>query len=194
MESIKNIINYDPDVLAVQYDEAQDRYVNDPDLEKLSDRKDMVLSYKIPCLLLIMIVGLVVVMVGNIFSNLFVTIIGFLVMLSSLLFESWVGKHYKIKDIRDALNSIYDFYFSPALQFYGIVKDGTVLSCYGALTDDGEFFEVHLAAESRDCEAATESADKKAPVVEKTVVFPYYPGKSDGVLTLDVGGNLVTRA
>ena len=35
MEAIKNIINYDPEVLAVQYDEAQDRYVND----KIARRK-----------------------------------------------------------------------------------------------------------------------------------------------------------
>ena len=88
---------------------------------------------------------------------------------------------------------IIDSYVSPAIQYHHLVSERDLLVCYGRVKD-GKFIAFLLALTSRegDVETCSDLESEAARHCLKRISFRYDDAnKENGILTLDVGNELV---
>lgn len=190
MYIIQKIVNYDPDYLELQSSIAIRSCEEDKTLEKLFDEKDR-FHFILRAIKVISVI-LMGYMTGVIITGPSFRLIlpPCAIMLMIAVFLRLAPAYYE-KNI-SARDKIIDSYISPAVQYHHLVSTHQFLVCYGRVVD-GKFVAFLFALADRedepeDSESLTAEVSRHCV---KRITFRFDDSNKEGVLTLDVGNEVV---
>ena len=190
MYIIQKIVNYDPDYLELQSSIAIRSCEEDKTLEKLFDEKDRFHF-------ILRAIKVISVILMGYMTGVIITYPSFrlilppcAIMLMIAVFLRRAPAYYE-KNI-SARDKIIDSYISPAVQYHHLVSTHQFLVCYGRVVD-GKFVAFLFALADRedepeDSESLTAEVSRHCM---KRITFRFDDSNKEGVLTLDVGNEVV---
>lgn len=191
MEIIQNIINYDPEYLENLSVIATKRCNDDEKLDKLCLEKERIGYFLHASQIVFVICMAFISSVLITESDLTLTLPPLVVMAVIIAFTMTLPSRHKKNLI--AGRRIINSHISPAVQYHHMVSTNQFLVCYGKIADSSRFEAIIIALANTDDSPA--EAQEDGVEVDRLcicpIVFRFDNTNTSGVLTLDVGNEVV---